>query len=92
MSLNGKTYIFNTALKLFPTKGNLVYEYNPFRNYRIDEDMIYYKSRLWSYKEFCVEFYNADPKLTFDDYKGIVKKGFDDKTIFPETETTPVIY
>jgi hypothetical protein len=60
-TLKDKTYKFSTALKVFKTEGNLVYEYNPFRNYRIDEDMIYYKSRLWSYEEFCVEFYKADP-------------------------------
>ena len=26
---------FDTALKVLPTTGNLVYEYNPFRNYRL---------------------------------------------------------
>jgi hypothetical protein len=26
---------FNTQLKILPTKGKLVYEYNPFRNYRL---------------------------------------------------------
>jgi hypothetical protein len=36
ITLNKKIYNFSTALKVFPTKGNLVYEYNPFRNYRID--------------------------------------------------------
>ena len=26
---------FGVALKMLPSKGNLVYEYNPFRNYRL---------------------------------------------------------
>nr|DAO31364.1 MAG TPA: hypothetical protein [Crassvirales sp.] len=26
---------FNVQTKVLPTKGNLVYEYNPFRNYRL---------------------------------------------------------
>ena len=29
--------------KMLPTKGNLVYEYNPFRNYRITYNMYEYK-------------------------------------------------
>ena len=26
---------FGVGLKVLPTEGNLVYEYNPFRNYRL---------------------------------------------------------
>jgi hypothetical protein len=29
---------FNSMLKMLPQKGNLVYEYNPFRNYRLTEN------------------------------------------------------
>jgi hypothetical protein len=28
--------------KVVPTKGNLVYEYNPFRNYRLNQNMYEY--------------------------------------------------
>lgn len=34
--------------KMLPTKGNLVYEYNPFRNYRITQNMYEYKGQLYS--------------------------------------------
>lgn len=34
--------------KVLPTKGNLVYEYNPFRNYRITQNMYEYKEQLYS--------------------------------------------
>ena len=34
--------------KILPTKGNLVYEYNPFRNYRITQNMYEYKGQLYS--------------------------------------------
>lgn len=34
--------------KMLPTKGNLVYEYNPFRNYRITQNMYEYKNQLYS--------------------------------------------
>lgn len=35
---------FSVQTKVTPTKGNLVYEYNPFRNYRLSEDMYEYKN------------------------------------------------
>ena len=34
--------------KMLPTEGNLVYEYNPFRNYRITQNMYEYKEQLYS--------------------------------------------
>ena len=34
--------------KMLPTKGNLVYEYNPFRNYRVTQNMYEYKEQLYS--------------------------------------------
>ena len=34
-----------------PTKGNLVYEYNPFRNYRLTKNMYEYKDQLYSLQE-----------------------------------------
>ena len=33
----------NVMLNTLPTKGNLVYEYNPFRNYRLSGNRYYYK-------------------------------------------------
>jgi hypothetical protein len=54
--------------------------------------MIYYKSRLWSYEEFCVEFYGESSGKSFDDYKKIIRNNGFSKDIFPKTETLPVIY
>ena len=34
--------------KMLPTKGNLVYEYNPLRNYRLTQNMYEYKEQLYS--------------------------------------------
>lgn len=42
---------FDLMLKVSPTKGNIVYEYNPFRNYRIDTDMFEYKQHLYTLEE-----------------------------------------
>jgi hypothetical protein len=38
-------------MKVSPTKGNLVYEYNPFRNYRLSKNMYEYKNSLYSEEE-----------------------------------------
>ena len=97
MYLN-QTFNFTTALKVTPTKGNLVYEYNPFYNYRLNELKIRYKDALWSAEEFIKEFCKEGVKYSED-------KGFYDKEgttlttwegIFKDssykTETTPVVY
>ena len=44
-----------TALKILPTEGNLVYEYNPFRNYRLTESGYIYKNRLYTPRELLIE-------------------------------------
>ena len=41
----------DVLLKMLPTKGNLVYEYNAFRNYRLDVDMFEYKSHFYTMEE-----------------------------------------
>lgn len=53
-----------TALKVFPTKGNLVYEYNPFRNYRLSEPGYIYKNRLYSPRELLIELGVIDQSNT----------------------------
>lgn len=42
---------FDIMLKIIPVKGNIVYEYNPFRNYRINEDMFEYKGHMYTISE-----------------------------------------
>lgn len=53
-----------TALKVLPTKGNLVYEYNPFRNYRLSEPGYIYKNRLYSPRELLIELGVIDQSNT----------------------------
>ena len=52
MSVLSNTYNFKVALKVHQQEGNLVYEYNPFYNYRLNQTMIYYKNRLMTLEEF----------------------------------------
>lgn len=44
---------FDLMLKILPTRGNLVYEYNPFRNYRLDKDMFEYKEHFYTLEELA---------------------------------------
>lgn len=59
MKLSNQFY-FTTLLKVTPTSGNIVYEYNPFLNYRLTETMIEFENKLWSLSEFKKE-YGVDP-------------------------------
>ena len=45
------------AFKTLKDKGNLVYEYNPFNNYRLTKEMFEYDNSLWDYSKL-VENYN----------------------------------
>ena len=38
--------LFEVNTQVMPTKGNLVYEYNPFRNYRLSQNMLEYKETI----------------------------------------------
>lgn len=47
---------FNTQLKILPTKGKLVYEYNPFRNYRLSQLCFEYNQQTYNLGELCKNF------------------------------------
>jgi hypothetical protein len=42
------TILFEVQTNVLPTKGNLVYEYNPFRNYRLSQNMYEYKGEYYT--------------------------------------------
>ena len=42
---------FKAAYKVLPAKGNMAWEYNPFRNLRLDEDKYQYNEKLYSKSE-----------------------------------------
>lgn len=78
-----QTFNFGVALKTFPTEGNLVYEYNPFHNYRLDRTMISYKNQLMEIEEFCKEVGITEEELK-------TKSSWD--SIIPASETPPIVY
>lgn len=84
---------FAVGLKRLPTKGNLVYEYNPLRNYRLSKTGYLYKNRLYTPKELLVELGVVDEETSgkkcleiLASYKKEWPKG-----LIPSTETDPVL-
>lgn len=84
------TYNFNTIYRTLPTEGNLVYEYNPFYNYRLNRTMVFYKNRLWELSEIADELGITYDEGVFKDSSGNVITSWDG--IVPKTETPPVVY
>ena len=76
-------YKFQLALKTLPQQGNLVYEYNPFYNYRLNRTMIFYQNRLMEVDEFLEKI--GIKKTDLENFKS-----WDD--IIPNSETKPIVY
>lgn len=65
--------LFEVNTQVMPTKGNLVYEYNPFRNYRLSQNMLEYKGDYYTQKQLEEKF---GIKIGKDnDNKDVWKKG-----------------
>ena len=69
---------FNVQTKVLPTKGNLVYEYNPFRNYRLTQIKYEYQEQLYTEQELEDNFniiidktYEVVPNATLERDKKI---------------------
>lgn len=60
---------FGLMSKIIPTKGNLAWEYNPLRNYRITEPKYYFRGKFLSKEELEKElgFTGEDEKITSED-------------------------
>jgi hypothetical protein len=52
--------------KMLPNKGNLVYEYNPFRNYRLNETKYQYRNKFYSEQELMNQL-NIIPNVIYID-------------------------
>lgn len=98
--MENKQYKFNVALKRLPQKGTLAWEYNPFRNYRLDKDMIYYKNQFYTISDFKSN-YIKDPSVKYNKENKVFEKKENGKTIifnnwselgFPKTEEIPLFY
>ena len=84
---------FGVALKVTPSKGNLVYEYNPFRNYRLSQITYFYKNRLFSPRELLIELgqITQDAQKSDEQCIEIISEFTSWKGIIPESESNPVL-
>lgn len=84
---------FGVALKVTPSKGNLVYEYNPFRNYRLSQTAYFYKNRLFSPRELLIELgkITQDAQKSDEECINIIGGFTSWKGIIPESESDPVL-
>lgn len=83
---------FGVGLKVLPTKGNLVYEYNPFRNYRLSKTGYTYKNRLYTPKELLEELGQNTEGKTDEQCLDIIGASSDWRSLgVPDSETDPVL-
>lgn len=68
---------FAVQTKVLPTKGQLVYEYNPFRNYRCTQNMFEYKGDYYTLDQLKVRF-NIEPN---EDNKSWLQNGIENKQL-----------
>jgi hypothetical protein len=64
----------NVMLNVLPTKGNLVYEYNPLRNYRLTSNKYLYKGNYYSIEDMEEEFRLSPYYLEVEGDKEVIKK------------------
>ena len=91
---------FSVALKTLQTEGNLVYEYNPFRNYRVTELSYQYKGQIYSPKELYIELYGKNTIKVGEETKKITddlalslfgSKDYKWEDIVPADQTNPIL-
>ncbi len=62
---------FGIMSKILPSKGNIAWEYNPFRNYRLSEAKYYFREKFFSKEELGEELGKpiSDDDKDWSDYK-----------------------
>ena len=78
IELLNSEHSFAVQTKTIPTKGNLVYEYNPFYNLRLAENKFGYKDNLYTESELKEQFnVSCGVKLLSNEvYKNLDQEGF----------------
>ena len=70
MNILNSKILFTSAFKRLPTKGNLAWEYNPFRNYRLSNYCFEYKGHLYTYNDlesrFNITAINSDNTIILE--------------------------
>lgn len=81
------------ALKITPSEGNLAYEYNPLRNYRVQQVSYRYNNKLLTPKELLIELKQIEEDSAMTDQECLNKiNGIKDwSSIIPESQNNPVL-
>ena len=58
---------FNSAYKVLQQEGNLVYEYNPFRNYRLSKQAFEYQNHIYTLSDFIFSIFFIKNKEVVDE-------------------------
>ena len=85
---------FGVALKTLPTEGNMAYEYNPFRNYRITKTSYKYNNKLLSPRELLKELGVSVDNYTDDECREYLesRKSWKDDFKIPDSKEDPELY
>ena len=91
----------NVALKINPSEGNLVYEYNPLRNYRVQQTSYKYNNKLLSPRELLTELGKSEislegtnkdlDKCTDEEVLKYIQNNSKWQDICPTLQDTPVL-
>ena len=81
------------ALKIIPSEGNLAYEYNPLRNYRVQQVSYRYNNKLLTPKELLIELKQIEEDSTITDQECLdkINEIKDWSSIVPKSQNDPVL-
>lgn len=83
---------FGIMSKILPSKGNLAWEYNPFRNYRLSEAKYYFRNKFFSKEELQEELGISDPKIGDQKDWRAFKKSEEHPNGIADYEEDPIFY
>lgn len=83
---------FYVQIKRLPQEGNLAYEYNPFRNYRLDEDLYEYEDNYYTLSDLAqLDIIPDCTIIAMDGDKKLSMKEFNEQNYNPSKNITYLI-
>jgi hypothetical protein len=87
---------FSLKIKALPTTGNMAWEYNPLRNYRLNDNKYYFRDKYYSQSELIDLFEVNDKNEAISQFEETSWKWFYDSencgNPIIQGETEPVLY
>ena len=76
----------SVGFKILSTEGNLVYEYNPFRNLRLNNTLFTYKNKTYTSEELRIELNKSE-----EEWKTLESSNSWPEGWIPEGEEEPIL-